>query len=421
MDRRIGSEALLVAIGQAGGAIGLLIAVRILTNALSQADYGVLVLGLTISTLVSQTVLGPLANAAQRFLASAHQDGQVPEFWVGVRTLGLAGSTAVLAVGIAASVVGGLTSGPTLGLVILTSTAFAVLSGWEVVFDAAQSAERRRGIVAWHQALRQWLRPLFALFVISITGGGVVAALAGYVLASFVGVVSQVFRSSEVSRNLLRRFRSPFVFRLWRFAAPFVSWGVFTWAHLSSDRWALTITGGPQLVASYAVVFQLGAQPVYLFAASAAQLIEPIVYARAGAGADARRVRDAFVLNMRVATAGAGLVLVLALAEVIWHAEMFAILAAPEYESVSHFLPLAALSAGVFGVGQLIALGSLIVANSRVLVAPKVVSSILGIALNVLGASFFGITGVLLAGLISGLIYGVWTTALGFKLMSAYK
>jgi O-antigen/teichoic acid export membrane protein len=421
VNQRIGREAVLVAVGQVATAVGLLAAVRFLSNALSPVEYGVFILGLTAAALVSQTLLGPLANAAQRFYVAAQEAGQLPEFWATLRILGVTGAALVLVLGIAGATAIGLLVDQSLGLLAITCAAFAILSGWETLFDSVQSAERRRGVVAWHQGLRQWLRPILALLFISVGGAVATAAIAGYAVASCLVLISQANLSRELAHSFKVDWHSPYAARVVDYAAPFATWGLFTWAHVASDRWALGLAAGPETVAAYAVTFQLGAQPLYLLGSAAAQFVEPIVYATAGLGVDAQRVRAAFQLNMRLASVGAAVLVILVLTEFLAHPLIFAVLAAPQYQPVAHLLPLAAISGGLFSLGQLVALGSVIFGSSRVLIAPKIVTSVVGITLNIGGAYLFGIEGVLVAGIVTALLYCIWTLLLSVSLLSAHK
>jgi O-antigen/teichoic acid export membrane protein len=189
---------------------------------------------------------------------------------------------------------------------------------------------------------------------------------------------------------------------------PFVAWGFFTWAQLSSDRWALEHWNGSATVGHYAVLVQLGAQPLILFGSVVAQLFEPLVFARARFGSDSRVVRSAFLLNSRVTAAAGVVMLAIVVVEWVAHATIFNFVVAPEYWDVSPLLPIAALSGGLFALAQLFAVGSVVLGTSRQLIGPKIGTAILGVILNVAGAYWFGLTGVLIAGVLTALAYGGW-------------
>jgi O-antigen/teichoic acid export membrane protein len=410
--RRLGGEAIAVMAGQAVGALGLLAAVRLLSSLMAPADYGTFALGLTLVLLASQLLFGPIANAVLRFYSAADERFELGQFWAALRGLvGLASIIGLVLGGIALAILefGGYPITPVLAV---SATAFAVLSGWETLLDYLQSAQRRRWTVAWHQAIRQLLRPAIAGALIITMGHDIVGwAFAGYAIASALVLGSQLTFVRASLRHLGQRNPYDYWERLFHFALPFTAWGLFTWAQLSSDRWALQLTDGVAVVGRYTVLMQLGAQPLLLLGTALAQLFEPMVYARASLGENPSLGRSAFLLNARVTLVSSAAMLAIVVVEWFAHPLIFAIVVAPEYWDVSALLPVAALSGGLFASGQLFAIGSVVLGTSRALVAPKTASAILGIALNVIGAYLFGLTGVLVAGVLTALVFGSWVTA----------
>src|SRR4029453_362649 len=83
------------------------------------------------------------------------------------------------------------------------------------------------------------------------------------------------------------------VVRMRRYALPFATWGVFTWAFEASGRWALQLSSGATDVGLYAALWQIGQYPIVLFADAIATTVAPVVFARAGEGSDQLRLRDA--------------------------------------------------------------------------------------------------------------------------------
>jgi O-antigen/teichoic acid export membrane protein len=93
---------------------------------------------------------------------------------------------------------------------------------------------------------------------------------------------------------------------------------------------------------------------------------------------------------------------------VLFHDRIVALFVAPEYRVVSGLLPLMILAGGLYAAGQIAVLSLLSGVNSRALIAPKIVTALLGVALNFAGAFWFGLNGVVWAGVLFGLIYLVW-------------
>ncbi|MCL5995609.1 MAG: hypothetical protein M1546_06075 [Chloroflexi bacterium] len=413
--KRLGREFLWVVLGQATAAIGGLFGVRVLTHALSATAYGELALGMTGATLVQQILLGPIGGASLRMFAPAQEAAQVRAYVQGVQRL-LAQATSVL-LGFAAlfSVGLGLTgNGQWLGLAVATII-FALFSGYSSTLDGMQNAACQRTTVAWHAGLAGWLRFIIAVGLVGMVGAFSHVAMVGYALASALVFASQFwfFRrrifsltASETpstlaqSRQSLKSMRS--------YAWPLATWGLFTWAQMASDRWALQVFTSTREVGLYAVLYQLGYYPVTIVAGLMAQLVAPVFFQRAGDASDVGRMKWVYRANWLLTLASVGLAFLGAAMAAVLHGVVFQWLVAPEYQFVSWLLPGIVFSGGLFAAGQLASLYLLSATESRSLLAPKVVTAILGAAANVIGAAWLGLPGVIGAGIVFSGAYLVW-------------
>jgi O-antigen/teichoic acid export membrane protein len=298
--------------------------------------------------------------------------------------------------------------------------AFALISGWERIVDGLQNAARARAVVAWHQALRQWLRPLIAIVLLAAIAHEGAIALAGFGVASIVVLASQLVLArgrltSSTTEYIDAAVARDEVKRVLHYAAPFAAFGVFSWLQFSLDRWALQIFGTSQEVGLYAVLLQLGVYPLTLLGAVFGQLAGPIVFARVGAGTDPSRVRE----SARIIWALVGGFLALsALAGIgawVLSGPVFDLLAAPDYRQASWMLPLAVAAGAAFSVGQLLCLLPMAAGKSTALVSPKIGTAILSVPLYLLGAWQAGMQGVLLASIVVGLVYIVWSAGVAWQ------
>ncbi len=94
--RRLSKEGFWVVLGQAMAVLGVLVGVRLLTELLDPAAYGELALGMTVATLVNQTVLGPLSNGVTRFYAPAQEQGDLGGYLNAVRRLVLSATGLII-------------------------------------------------------------------------------------------------------------------------------------------------------------------------------------------------------------------------------------------------------------------------------------------------------------------------------------
>lgn len=411
----VGTEFGWVTVGQAAAAIGSLVGVRLLTQFLSPSSYGELALAMTLATLAQQTALLPIAGASLRFFGPAQEAGQLRAFWGAVRRLS---AVAVLGIGVAGGLVlivlGLLEESRWIGLAA-AAFLFAVLLGFCTILDAMQNAARQRVVVAFHDGIAVWLRFFTAILLIRLFRSSSTAAMSGYAAASALVLFSQAAFFRKRLQRLGRSEPEPafdlkrsWMHQLIKYAWPFCTWGVFSWAQMASDRWALQVNSSAAQVGLYLALYQLGYYPIVLASGLLSQLAGPVLFARAGDGSDPERVRRASAWNQRiVALTLIGTVLATAVAFLV-HRQLFTLLVAPPYRSVSRFLPWMILAGGLFAAGQLAVLSLLAGTATKGLIAPKITTAILGVVLNFAGAHWFGIAGVVAANVIVSLFYCVW-------------
>lgn len=424
--RRVWREGVWIASGQLVGALGAMLAIRVLTTVLDPPVFGEMALGMTFATLAAQTILGPLASAYQRFFAIADESHHLPQFFTAIfrLTTAASGATALLGLVVVAGLVG---SGHTVLVPLaVVATAFALSAGWENILDSIQNAARSRRVVAGHQAVRPWLRPLFAAGLVTAFGASSSLALGGYAVASFTVLASQAI----FYLRLIRRSgsspqsgaRNPTLdAELLRYAASFIAWGVFTWLQMSADRWALDAARGTAEVGLYAVLWQLGFYPLNLLGTVVLEVAAPIVFARAGDGTAWERIAEAWRLLVYLAAAMLVATFVIVAVAAAGKEPIFGLLAGPPYQRVAPLLPLAVLGSGLFNVGQVLTLLPLVVRRANMLIAPKAGTAILSAILSLCGAYLLGTTGVVVGGVAFATVYVAWTFLMDIRLIRAAR
>jgi O-antigen/teichoic acid export membrane protein len=160
------------------------------------------------------------------------------------------------------------------------------------------------------------------------------------------------------------------------------------------------------------VLYQLGYYPITLLSGMTIQLIEPVLFGRAGDGTDAGRMAHARRLNNLFVVSTMFLTLLATTLAFLLHAWLFSWLVAPQYRGVSSFLPWMVLSGGLFATGQAATLVLMTSVNTRGLIAPKIATALLGTCLNVVGAYEWGLRGVVFASVVFSLIYLGWILSL---------
>ncbi len=418
-----GGEFFWITIGQVAAVLAGLVGVRMLTELMSPQAYGRLALGMTIATLFQQIGFKPFGQATLRFYPPAQESNSVLELERHAYRIG-GYIVAILLVSIPVVVVGLLLLDfEGWALLFSVSAAFSLFRGINGTFDGIQNAARYRIVVASHKGAFAWLRFLIAASLILLTTPDSWVALTGYVIASAIICISQVVLYwQKIRKPAIRREREGQISgvnggegtqawsqRLWDYGWPFAVWGIFTWFHVSSDRWALQAFAGEKAVGLYTVLYQLGFYPLTFLSGVVSKFIAPILYERAGDATEADRIQNAYRLNYVILGVMFFLTFIFSFAAYIFHPSIFQVFVGEEYRSASNMLPYMVLAGGLFATSNVVGFLLKSQANSRKLIIPKVSTALIGAALNVVGAYYYGTIGIILSLIIFGLVNMVWT------------
>lgn len=413
----LGKEFIWISLGEATSVAASLIGLRLLTNYLSPATFGEIALILTLATLVNQLLFGPLAGATLRFLSPAQEGGNIRAYLEATRrlttqvTLIVAAFTAVFAIGL-------LLFGHTDWLFYLvTAVLYALFTGYNLILNGMQSAMRQRKVVAWHTAIGQVLQTIFVLTAVIFWGPTSYAAMLGYLAAAACILPSQFY---FFRRKILSLAQEEAITttqtedaRLWHdkmkvYALPFVGWGTFTWAQMSSDRWALQMATSTSEVGYFAILYRLGYYPLSLLTSLVIQLLTPVLFQKAGDASDQQRMKTTYQANQLLVKISLGTTAVAVVAAYFLHNFIFSLFVAPEYGIVSWLLPWMVLAGGLFATGQIATIGLLSETETKMLLAPKIGTAVFGTALNFAAAYFWGLPGVVWSVSFTAAVYVCW-------------
>lgn len=413
---RLAKEGVWVLSGQVASILGALMLVRVLTEYLEPEQYGQLALGLTVAGLVNQVVMGGVTAGIGRFYSIAAEKNDLTGYLHASQRL--MGFAAVAVVAIALALITGLFLlgfSQWIGLAAAVLV-LSVLSGYNASLSGIQNAARQRAIVAFHGGLDSWLKIFLALIVMLWLGNSSTAVVLGYAMSSLLVTGSQLIFLRRMVRQQRKNTHSfaNWGRQIWAYSWPFSVFGIFTWMQQVSDRWGLqTFTSG-QEVGLYAVVFQLGYVPIGLATGMAMNFLGPILYQRSGNVADPGRNMSVHGLAWRITLAGL-LITALAFALTLFlHEWIFQLLVAAKYHAVSNLLPWVVLAGGVFAAGQMLALKLMSEMKSAAMTPAKIVTAILGVGLNIYGASRFGLSGVVFSLVAFSSIYFFWMAWLAY-------
>lgn len=396
-----------VVAGQAAAVIGSLALLRLLTTIMTPDEYGRLALGLTLAGLVGQVITGGVANGIGRFRSIAVESGGLGDFVHAARRMAIRTGGIVVASGVLLAGALFLAGRPEWAWIVVWTVPFATFSGWSQMLVAYQGAARRRPIVAVFSAVEQWLRLPSAWLLATWFGPDAATMIAALSVASLATVLAQaplVDRAGSRSPGAERDW----IGRMSAFARPFMLYGIFTWMQQASDRWALETIASTRDVVAFAVLFQVGYAPLSMLSSLAMSVIGPVLYQRAGDAGSAERVRQVRATIRRLCGGILSLTAIGTAVAVFLRDLLFALLVGPEFRDAAPLLPWMVAAAGLFAAGQVLSLGLMAEVDTARLIRPKIVTALVGVAFNVGGAAWAGVTGVAVASCAFGLVYLAW-------------
>ncbi len=400
-----------VGLGQFLAVACSLLLVRILTGFLSQPEFGSLALALTFAQLANQTVLGGLSNGIGRFYPVACEEKQLASYFRTCRDLTLIAAAITLGAGLVILLTFKISDQDRHLDIFLPATVLSITTGLNSVFNGIQNAARRRSTVAMLSGLEGALKIGFCAALLTFAGGNSFWALAGLSLASATTTLFQYISL----RPLIPKERSPAALhekRQWMrmvisFSWPFSVWGVFTWLHLSSDRWCLDFCRDATEVAIYTVTYQLGFSPMIMVTGLLMSLLGPIFYQRAGTGKELSRIRQTNQLVTQTSVFALLATATSVLFCLLLHRQIYQAFTAPSYHSQSDLLPVAVAAGGLFATGQFLSLKPLAQMTPKKILGIKIGTAVTGILFNLVGAYELGARGVLVSLLCFAMLYAI--------------
>lgn len=415
---RLAKEGSWIVAGQIATVLGALVLVRVLTEHLDPTQYGQLALGLTVTGLVNQVVMGGIGNGIGRFYSIAAEKQDLHGYLRASRRLIGYATVAVLTIGLVL-MVGLLWLGYSqwIGLAA-AALVFSVLSGYSSTLSGIQNAARQRAIVAFHGGLDAWLKILLAVGVVLWLGASSTAVVIGYACSSLLITFSQLIflRRTIPQQHTQTPDRQQWIHQMWAYSLPFATWGIFGWAQQSSARWALEMFTTTANVGFYSVLSQLGYAPIQTVTAFMLTFLTPILFARAGDASCSVRNENVSKLTNKLAMLGLALTGCAFIVAMLFHSYIFQLFVSHRYFSVSHYLPWLVLSGGIFSVAQIYASRMMAFMMPNKMIAASIGSSVIGITSAYVGVYYFSLQGAIASLLVHAIAYFFWMVLAGKSL-----
>ena len=407
--RRLLKEGSWVVFGQVVAFSGALAQVKILTEYLEPSQYGQLALGLTIATLINQSVMAGVTPGIGRFYAVAAERNDTSAYMYASQKMM---SLATLFVIFLAFVLVGILIFLDYEIWIcltLAAFAYAIFSAYSGAVSSVQNAARQRSVVAIHNGLNAWLMIGLAVLCLIWLGSTSASVAIGFAISTLLITSSQLI--------FLRRLIGPWYLNkegllhnnwskeIWTYSTPFLIWGLFGWAQQSSSRWALGLYSSTSDVGFFAVLSQLGYAPLVLLTTLSLTFLTPILFARAGDATDTVRNANVSILMIRMILGGIFIAISATTFTYFFHEQIFRFLVNEKYWLNSYYLPYMTLAGGVFSTAQVVATLPMSLNRPKKLLGPSIISSLVGIITSFVGVYYFSIQGAVSAMLIHSCTY----------------
>ncbi len=423
--RRIVKENLLIVCGMAVSISCSLILVRVLTEYLAPTQYGELALALTLVNLINQIVMCGLISGIGRFYSIAAEKKALNSYRHDAETLLHYATLAIILIGLLCCA--GLLVLKQSDAIVLALIAifFSIMASYNSVYGDIQNAARHRGIANLANGLDAILKIVFPLGAFYLVGASSTAVMLGYCASALVVLLLNRFLLRYAIPTKKNLPASPpatdhkWLTQIWAYAWPFSTWGIFTWSQQASDRWALQIFADTAEVGVYSVLFQLGYVPIMMLSGLASGFLTPIFFQRAGDASDSARNQNVHRINRLISWLLLALTIVAALTAAVLHVWIFKLFVSESYREHSYLLPWFVLAGGFFATGQMFALKLMSEVRSKHLLPVKISTALLGCALNVLGAWYAGLTGIVVALVCFSGSYVIWTAWLARSSITA--
>lgn len=409
-------EGVWVIAGQLASFMGALFLVRVLTEYLDPAGYGLIVLALTIVNFIHQVFIGGVSSGIVRYYSIAREKEKIKQYYHAAKWL-----LSLLSIFIVLVILGVVT-----GLIIFEKNDYAVMlflagliacaAGFNSSISGVMSAARKRKIAAIFMAMDSWLKILIVALALFFFQSSTSLILGSYLVSCVINFFLQVSILSKLvdkSKFLDEQEQQRHTYKYWKeqiikYALPFSLWGPFVWALQASDKWALQLFSSVDDVGLYGVAFQVGYVPTSMVSSFMLLYLGPIFYQKSGDAKSLKRNLEVHSIAWKITMLSLFCTFLVFITCIFFHRELFGILVNDRYLSVSYILPWMILAGGIFSSAQALALKLLSELKSSSMILANVVPAILGVCMNCYGAYRFGIDGVVCSLIIFSVIYFFW-------------
>ncbi len=415
--RRLSKEGGIILLGQANSILTSLILVRLLTETLLPAEYGKLSLALSVGPFVCQIAFAVSMPGIGRYFALAIERVKQYEFYKASMQMML--YSTIISITLIIVLLFGFEYFDIINMkvIVTMSILYLIISNYNTIFTEFQNVARQRHIAVFHSFLDSWLKIGLVFLLVHFFFNKAETIVTAYIFSLLIVLASQkyflkkVIPIDEFSSTEVKKWKK----KVFNFSKPFLWFNIFTGLQSIGDKWSLAYFTNKSNVGFYAPLTQLGYTPLLMIAGLTTTLIGPILFMKSGDGTDSERNSNVKKITILLAGVAIAITFLCFLVTLIFHKMIFNIFVAKEYHQVSHLLPWMVISGGLFSTAQIFSLKLMSDLKTKALILPKIISSLLGVGLSILGAYYGGINGIVIASVTFSLLQFIWLGIVSLK------
>lgn len=398
--------------------------VKLLTNAMSPSDYGLLALLVSLGTFASQISTNYSFPGITRNYLIAKEKGNLMQFYGGAWS----SSKRSLLIYVFSSLI--------LTIVLFFSGLIESLLALMYLFllrfflsifniqNALLNIIRKRVAVSIVELSHAFVKLgiIFLLIKGFQASLKVTWVLQVYLISVIIGLIIQFFITKitglypkREAVNYNQNEHDLWNKKILAYSRPFFYYNIFTWFQSSVDRWSLELFSSRDLVGIYTGYFQLTYMPMTILSALVVTYISPILFTISGDAQDASRNDETKKVILKLVHYSLLLVLVVAIIGYYLRIQFLDLFLPVAYAQYSSTLPLFIIAGGLFSISQFMEMKLKSDMNSQALLIPKISNSLLCIAFAMFGAYYFDFYGVVLGLLSFTIVNFIWFYKLCFK------
>ena len=389
-SRRLAADFTSIGLSQGIAALGQVVGIRILTEALSPAVFGEVSLMLGVAALAATALCNPTMQALLRFSPEYVQPADLSllkrvalKRILKMFTLALPLSLPLGAFGTMKGWFGGLD--------VLLLAALVFVDASRMLQTTVMNASRRHHRFGAWQVGEAWARPLAAYTAVTLWGIGTSTVLSSFVAASGILYLIMVrldpdsvcFTGNTQAKedDLFQKFVT--------YSRPLIPLGLIAWTSGMADRYMIGWLLSAKAVGLYVAAYGLASRPMLMLSTATELVIRPVYYSALGR-------RDAAGSNKFLVL---WFVIVCTVGGLAWgmfalcHQQIASLLLGPEFREASSLMPWIAAGYGFLALSHIPTRVCYAHDATRVVLICEVVTAAMSVAVGFPLIYFYGLLG----------------------------